>query len=337
MLIIFCVFHSLKYPLSFWIVTEKIFNSLLDFFVMKKEVIVIGCGPAGLSAAIYLGRAKIDTLVVGKLKESQVMKAHVIMNYFGFPEGIAGKELLQRGLKQAKKYGVSFLQREVVNVTKKGEWFAVKTDTQKEYYSKAVIIATGTPIILTGIENEESLTGKGVHYCVECDGAFYQKKNVAVIGSGNHAAEEAISLLTYTKHITLVANADRITFSSKFLHELQKRKITIVSGAVKAFVGTDHLDSITFMDGRKMKFDGVFMGCGELSAMDFASKLALDTEKEMLKVDKNGMTSEQGVFAAGNCISRCRQVAKSVGDGCNAALSAIKFLRNKELYQDYST
>ncbi|MBS3144711.1 FAD-dependent oxidoreductase [Candidatus Woesearchaeota archaeon] len=304
---------------------------------MKKEVIVIGCGPAGLSAAIYLGRANIDTLVLGKQKDSQVMKAHLIMNYLGFPKGITGEQLLKNAMDQVRVYNVPILENEVINVEQDKESFILETEDGKVYESKALIIATGTPIKLSGIENEERLTSKGVHYCVECDGPLYHNKNLAVIGNGNHAAEEAILLLSYTKNITIIANADRFEISSKLRDQIKKNKIPMITKSVKSFDGETKIEGITLMDGQKMKFDGVFMGCGELSAFDFSAKLALTIENDSLIVDKNGMTSVKGIFAAGNCISKCRQVAKSVGDGCNAALSAIRYVRNKEVYQDYAT
>lgn len=304
---------------------------------MDKEIIVIGCGPAGLSAALYLGRAKIDTLVIGNPQESQVLKAHIIMNYLGFPEGITGKDLIERSLKQVKQYKVPIIKKEVVNVEKKENLFSVKIETGDSFTAKAIIIATGTPIRLSGIENEERLTGRGIHYCVECDGAFYQNKKLAVVGNGNHAAEDALSLLLYTNDITIISNSDNFDFTERLSNEIDKRKIKLLNEPVKSFEGSRILENVVLMNGKKMKFDGAFMGCGEFSALDFSSKLALQIENDALIVDKNGMTSEEGVFAAGNCISRCRQVAKSVGDGCNAALSAIKFVRNKEIYQDYST
>ncbi len=304
---------------------------------MKKEVIVIGCGPAGLSAAIYLGRANIDTLIIGKQKDSQVMKAHLIMNYLGFPQGITGEQLLKNAIEQVKVYKVPLLENEVINVEQNKEYFILETEDGGVYESKALIIATGTPIKLSGIENEEKLTSKGVHYCVECDGPLYHNKNLAVIGNGNHAAEEAILLLSYTKAITVIANAEKFEMSSKLRDQIKKNNIPLIAKAVKSFDGEKKVEGLTLMDGQKIQFDGVFMGCGELSAFDFSAKLALTIENDSLVVDKNGLTSVQGIFAAGNCISKCRQVAKSVGDGCNAALSAIRYVRNKAVYQDYAT
>ena len=144
-------------------------------------------------------------------------------------------------------------------------------------------------------------------------------------------------MLTYTRKITIISNSQKFEFSPALERDIKKYKITLINEKIKSFEGKSSLDSVVLMNGKKLIFDAVFMGCGELSALDFASKLALQIEKESLVVDANGMTAEPGMFAAGNCVSRCRQVAKSVGDGCNAALSAIKFVRNAVMYQDYST
>ncbi len=304
---------------------------------MDYEVIVIGCGPAGLSAAVYLGRAHVNTFLIGRKKDSQLAKAHLIENFFGFPEGIAGKELLERGIKQVKKFKAKIVDQEVVDMGAIKGGFSVKTADNKEYTTQLIILATGTPIRLSGIENEEALTGKGVHYCVECDGPFYKNKKVAVIGNGNHAAEDAIDLNIFTKDITIVSNADGFSFSPQMKKALLDHQVKLVDVMVKEFVGDDKfLKEIVLESGRRMSLDGVFMACGTASALDFATKLALQLEKNILVVDSDNMTSVKGIFAAGNCCGRCRQVAKNVGDGCNAALSAIKYLRNKEYYFDYS-
>ena len=302
---------------------------------MEKEVVVIGCGPAGLSAALYLGRGNVKTLLIGKTKESQVMKAYKIYNYLGFPNGIKGRDFMKKSLAQVKKYKVPIIEREVIDVERKGNFFLVKLDNKKIIKTKALIISTGTPIRLSGVENEERLTNKGVHYCVECDGALYQNKKLAVIGNGNHAAEQALSILRYTKDITIISNANNFEFSSKLETEIKNKKIKLLNENVKSFIGKNKLENILLMNGKMLKFDAAYMGCGEFSALDFSSKLALKIENDSLVIDQNGMTCEEGVFAAGNCVSKCRQIAKSVGDGCNAALSAIRFVRHKELYQDY--
>lgn len=302
---------------------------------MQYEVIIIGCGPAGLSSAIYLGRANINTLVIGKKKQSQVVKAHLIENYFGFPEGISGIGLLEKGIKQAKKFKVKIIDNEVVDIKKLKNSFRIKLSNNEIHNSKIVIMATGTPIRLSGIKNEEEFTGKGVHYCIDCDGAFYRNKNVAIIGNSNHAAEDCIDLSVYTRNITVISNSDKFDFSEQMKNVIEKNKIKLINKKVTEFKGDKFLNSIKLED-QELKFDGVFMACGTTSALDFASELGLEIQNNILVVDNNNKTNIDGIFAAGNCCARCRQVAKNVGDGCNAALSAIKYLRNQEVYTDYS-
>jgi thioredoxin reductase (NADPH) len=303
---------------------------------MNYEVIVIGCGPAGLSAAIYLGRAKVKTLLVGKSERSQLVKAHNIENYFGFPLGIPGKELLARGIRQAKKFGVTIVQREVVNADKTATGFTVKLGNGERHSAKILIIATGTPIKLSGIRNESELTGKGVHYCVECDGAFYKDKKVAVVGNGNHAAEDALDLCVFTKKVSIISNAEGFSFSPEMEEQLKKRNIRLIDARVIEFSGKKFLESVLLENNKKIAFNGVFMACGTASALDFAAKLGLEIQDNILVIDKNNMTNVEGIFAAGNCCGKCRQVAKNVGDGCNAAVNAIRYLRHRQFYVDYS-
>jgi thioredoxin reductase (NADPH) len=303
---------------------------------MDYDVIIVGVGPAGLSAGIYLGRAKVKTLMIGKKADSQLAKAHNIENYFGFPEGIMGKDLLENGIKQAKKFDVEIVDGEAVDAKPNNNGFTIKLGNGKKHNCKAMVIATGTPIKLTGILKEEELTGKGVHYCVECDGAFYQDKKVAVIGNGNHAAEGALDLQTFTKNVTIFSNGEDFDISFPMKKELEKEKVKLAGKKVKAFEGEKKLENVVFADGSKAKFDAVFMACGTASALNFAAEMGLIINENILEVDSNNMTNVKGVFAAGNCAGKCRQVAKNVGEGCNAGLGAIKFLRNKKVYFDYS-
>lgn len=303
---------------------------------MEYESIIVGIGPAGLSAAIYLGRAQIKTLMVGKKSDSQLVKAHNIENYFGFPEGIIGKELLENGIKQAKKFNVEIIDGEAVEAKQNEKGFTIKLGDGTTHTCKAMIIATGTPIKLSGIEKEEELTGKGVHYCVECDGAFYPSKKLAVIGNGNHAAESALDLQTFTKNVTIISNGNDFEFSYPMKKELEKDKVKLIEKKVKAFAGEKKLEAILFEDGSRETYDGVFMACGTASALSFATEMGLVIKENILEVDEENMTNVKGVFAAGNCAGKCRQVAKNVGEGCNAGLGVIKFLRNRKVYFDYS-
>lgn len=304
---------------------------------MNYEVVIIGCGPAGLSAGIYLGRAKVNTLLVGKYKGSQLMKAHNIENFFGFPKGIKGSDLLANGIKQAKKFKVKIVDDEVTDVETIKNGFKVKLGKGEQHICKALVIATGTPIKLSGIANEEELTGKGLHYCVECDGAFYKNKKVAVIGNGNHSAEDALDVRVFTKNVTIISNGKGFKFSPKMKQAIKKNNIKLLDAEVKEFRGKKFLESVILEKNKVVKFDGVFMACGTASALDFSSKIGLEINNNILNVDSNNMTNVKGIFAAGNCSGKCRQVAKNVGEGCNAGLGAIKYLRKQENYVDYGS
>ena len=167
------------------------------------DVLVIGTGPAGISAAIYTSRAKLSTLLIGKPQDGALYKARIIANYFGFDKDIGGKDIIERSMRQAQRFGTEFYEGEVVNALEKDRIFTIKMADGKKFMAKNLIIATGMAYKLAGIENEDKLSGNGVHYCSTCDGYAYQKKKVAVVGHSNLAAEEAISLLSYTKDITI--------------------------------------------------------------------------------------------------------------------------------------
>lgn len=299
------------------------------------DVIIIGHGPAGLSAAIFTARAGLKTLVIGFHDKSQMIYARNIQNYLGFPEGIDGDELLKKGLKQAKACGAEIAEGEVVDCRKK-KTFVVKTADGTTRESKSLIIATGIPIQWAGIKNERELLGKGVHTCPSCDGPLYRNKKLAVIGHGNHAAEDALELTSYTKNITIVSHNSKFTFTKKFAAQLKKHKIKLRIARAKEFVANRFLKKIIFDDDSEEAFDGAFLACGVASSLDFAAKLGVEIKENLLVADENGMTNISGVFAAGNCMGRCRQIAKNVGDGCNAGISVIRYLKAKEIYFDYA-
>lgn len=303
------------------------------------DVAIVGCGPAGLSAGIYCSRAGLKTVILGIPEKSQAELAKHIENYFGFPEGIDGAILVNKGIIHCKKFGAEFVKEEAVTAVRVDQGgkasFVIKTSGGNDVRAKSMIIATGVPIRLSGIKNEEQLTGRGVHYCVSCDGYFYRDKKVAIIGNGDHAAEDAVEAMSYTKDVTIIANAKDFKFSDNFDKEITKWNIRTILGKVKEFKGEKKFESLVMEDGTEMRFDGVFMACGTAGALDFAANLGLEIKDNILVVDENNATSMEGVFAAGNCSGRCRQIAKNVGDGCNAGTNVIKYLRERDVYVDY--
>lgn len=298
------------------------------------DVIIIGTGPAGLSAAIYTARAELNTLVLGKTDNAQLWKAHAIENYFGV-ESMHGHDMLELGVKQAERFGAEIIEEEAVSIKQKDKAFAVKTADDKEYTAKAIVLATGMPIILSGIKNEEKFTGKGVHYCVVCDGFFCKGKKIAVIGHSNYAAEEAIELLTYTKDVTIISNDKEFDFSPEMKKNIEKSKIKLMKNQITAFEGSKKIEKLITREGKELKFDGVFMGLGSATAASFAKTFGIETKGNTVIIDREGKTNVPGVYAAGACTGSVSQVSACVGEGCTAAMGVIKQIKDKKAYMDY--
>src|SRR3989338_1753437 len=229
------------------------------------DTIIIGAGPAGISASIYLARANLKTLVVGKISESGLYFSPVIENYPGFSDGISGKELINNFKIQAVKYRVDFIEREVVNAVKNEDTFRIKLDDGTEIESKTVVVCCGKAPKMSGIKNEEKFKGRGVHYCVACDGFFYKGKKIAVIGNANYAAEEAIELTSYTKDITIISNGFEFKFSPQFKGLIEKEGIMLSNEKIKEIVGEKNFEFVLTSKDEKLLFDAVFITLGSPS------------------------------------------------------------------------
>lgn len=301
------------------------------------DILIIGAGPAGFSAAIYGARAQLKTVMFGDHTKGNLYKSHIVANYLGFPNAITGPELTALGLEHAKTFGTGHIISEIVDLKLNEDGtFTAKDDKQREYTSKTVIIATGQSYALSGIKNEKELTGKGVSYCVVCDGFFFKNKKVVVIGSGNYAGEEALQLLNYTKDITILSHGKEFNFSSEIKSALEKSNIQAIKTVrIKEITGNGKAEKLTLTDGSEMVFDGYFMAVGVAGAVSFAKKIGIEMNNNYIKVDLDGKTNIKGLFAAGDCTGSPPQVATSVGNGCNAALSAIKLIRGLKIYIQY--
>ncbi len=308
------------------------------------DIAIIGCGPAGLMAAVYTSRAQLKTVIFGDYKKGSLYRSHTIANYFGFPESITGPELVMKGIDHAKKFGTELIEHEIVDIRLNPDGtFTLKSDQQIEFQSKTVIIATGQSYALSGIKNELELTGKGVSYCVVCDGFFFRNKKLVVVGNGNYAAEEALQLLNYTKEITVLSHGKDFVFSPEMQKEISTSGIQLQK-TVRIKEITDSTgnatpqkaEKIIFTDGSELITEGVFMAVGVAGATAFAKKLGLEMNNNYIKVDFDGKTNIPGLFAAGDCTGSPAQIASSIGNGCNAALSAIKLLRGSKVYIQYN-
>ena len=302
---------------------------------MQYDVIIIGAGPAGFATGIYLGRAQIKTLIIGDINKSGLYSSANVENYPGFIDPISGPELLSRMQEQARKYGVQTITHEVINLTKKNSIFSVKIETGEVHEATSVIICTGMALLTANIKNEKELKGRGVHFCVACDGIFYKNKKVAVIGNSNYAVEEAYELLTYTKDITIISNGREFEFSKEIESIISKNQIKLRKDRILEFIGQEKLQELKFKDNSEA-FDGVFIAIGTASAASFANKLGLLVENEAIIIDRAGKTNVEGIYAAGLATGGNNQIAKSVGEGCNAAISIIKKMKGLANYIDHT-
>jgi thioredoxin reductase (NADPH) len=302
---------------------------------MKYDVVVIGAGPAGISSAIYTARAKLKTVVIGKVLESKLTMSHMIHNYFGFRDGIEGHILLKNGTEQAKKFGAQIIEGEVIDIKRTKQGFEIKDSKNKKYQTSTVIIATGSKIESTGIRNEKELTSRGVFYCAACDGPLFRNKNIAVVGNGDHAAEEAIELRAQSKNVSIISHKNSFKISKELMKEIKKKKIEMIEGEILEFYGKKMLEKI-IMKTREIKCDAAFIATGTTSSSSIARKLGLQMLNNAIIINNKGETDIKGIYAAGEAAGMSKQVGICVGEGVNAALSAIKYLRKKDIYVDYA-
>lgn len=296
------------------------------------DSIIIGAGPAGMQASVFLSRAGLKNIIIGDCWKSHLSQGMDIGNYLGLNHK-SGNQILKICKEQVESYNGKFLKREVIDIKKINKIFNIKTDDNRLLKSKTIIIATGLSYKKSGIKNEEKFIGRGVHYCVACDGYFYKNKKVAVIGNGNYAAEEAIELLSYSRDVSIISNGRKFEFSDEIKKILEKNKIKLLKNDIKSFEGKNKLENLTSGSGN-MQFDGVFIAIGAASALNFADKLGIEKKEDYLVVGRDMKTSVDGIYAAGGCTGGAYQMAKSVGEGCVAAISITKKLKGMKKYTD---
>ncbi len=303
---------------------------------MSKDLVVIGGGPAGLSAAKYGARAGLDTLVIEKaMPGGHAATTHYIENYPGFPEGISGFELAERMKKQVLRFDVEIAGTEVQEILRKESKFILKTDS-REFEAAALIIAIGTDWKKLNVPGEDRLRGRGVSYCATCDGPLFKQRKVGVIGCGNSGIQEGKFLLQFVTHVTFVEYLPEVT-ADKLLYDRIKddeRVEFFLNHEVVSIDGEERVESITVKDRAtqeetKVSLDGVFVYVGlEPNTGMLKSLVELD-DKGFVAVNERMETSAQGIFAAGDiCSKTIRQVVTACAEGATAAINAYHYLES---------
>lgn len=290
------------------------------------DVIIIGKGPAGISAALYTRRANLETLVLGR-EGSSLEKAGKIENYYGLAEPVSGEALLKTGELQAERLGVEIREEEATGITKfyKENYFKIAT-VDSEFFSRAILLATGQPHKKLELEGLKDFEGRGVSYCTTCDGFFYRDMSVGVLGNGAYAVHEAYELEAYTKDITIFTNGTELDVPEDMADKAGRYKIN--TRPVRSLTGGEFLEEIHFRDGHSQKLDGLFVAFGTASSVDFAKKLGVEAESNAIVVNQKQGTNIEGVFAAGDCTGGFKQIATAVGQGAVAGKSMIEYVRS---------
>lgn len=301
-----------------------------------KDLIIIGGGPAGLTAGLYAARAALKTLLIEQgMPGGQASTTDRIDNYPGFPQGIPGPELMMQMDEQARRFGMEVEFTRVMEIIPEPGKFTLKTDAG-EITSKAVVIATGAESKALGVPGEHEYLGRGVSFCATCDGAFFQGKKVAVLGGGDSALQEGLFLTRFAEKVYIIHRRDELRATKVIKDKAGKNdKIEfILNATVSSILGTDKVEAIKICDvtskeEKSISVDGVFVYIGKKPANDLVKQLVRVDEQGYIIVNQNMMTSHPGIFAAGDVRQTpLRQVVTAVGDGAIAAVMAEHYIES---------
>ena len=289
------------------------------------KVVIIGSGPAGVSAALYARRGGAEVTVFSKgLSLSGLEKAEKIENYYGLSEPISGAELHARGIDGAKKIGVEFVEDELLSLMFNESFTGFKVTGKKhELEADSVIVATGAARQSLPIPGVKEFEGKGISYCATCDAFFYRGKTVAVVGGGAYALHEARALLPHAAQVIMLTNGADLTAEVP-------PEIRICTAKIAVIDGDKRVERVVFTDGTSLSLDGVFIALGTVGSTAIAKKIGAQLDGNHIKIDAQGATNVPGLFAAGDCTGGLLQIAKAVYQGAEAGLAAVRYLRAKK-------
>jgi thioredoxin reductase (NADPH) len=295
----------------------------------KFDIIILGTGPAGLQAAIHAARRKVSVLVLGKETKSSLFSAHV--ENFCCIFKLSGEEMITTGRQQAANFGAQFMAQDVLNIHALEKGFEIKVESGEILKTKSLIIATGTQRKRLGAKGEKELLGKGVSYCVDCDGNFYRGQDVAVVGGESAAVDGALTLTEIARSVHLVF--DQLDVADDLKTQLESSSVKCHSGVkVERIEGESEVQSLVLDNGQRLDISGVFIEQGAKGIMELATTLGilLDDDMQYIAADKKQATNIGGIYAAGDVCGPPWQMAKAVGEGCVAGLNAAKYAKQIE-------
>lgn len=294
------------------------------------DVVILGTGPAGLQAAIHAARKKVSVMVLGKEVKSSLFHAHI--ENFCCLFNVSGEEILSTGRQQAEGFGAQFSDEDVLHLSGVENGFELTIESGRNIFARSLIIATGTQRNRLGVPGEKELLGKGVSYCVDCDGNFYKDQDVAVVGGESAAADGAMTLTEIAGRVHLIF--DKLEVSQILKNKLEQSRIDLHPGAkVHAILGDRQVESVQLKDGYEIPVSGIFIERGAKGLMELAANLGimLDDEMQYISTDKQQATNIPGIFAAGDICGPPWQMAKAVGEGCVAGLSAAQYAKKARM------
>lgn len=297
-----------------------------------RDLVIIGSGPAGLSAALYAKRANLDVLVIEKeyLGTGQIAESAQVDNYIGLA-GMSGYDLGEKFRQDAEKFGVEFCEAAVTRLERKNSVWITELDGGGIIEAKTVIYAAGAAHRKLNIPGEERLIGKGVSFCAVCDGTLYQGKTAAVIGGGDTALDDALYLSDIAKKVYLIHRRNEFRGSAKSVLKIRSREnIEVITPAnVTEITGENRVSSVKLDNGRELILNGVFVAIGMSPSSDLVKGLVELDSGGYIQADETGITDAPGLFAAGDVrTKKLRQVVTAVSDGANAAFSAANYLND---------
>lgn len=302
---------------------------------MLYDALIVGAGPAGMTAAIYASRGNLKVGIIERnVPGGQMIYTDVIENYPGF-KSITGVELAMTMMDQTQSKQVDFIYENVTSIRKEDKLLIVTTE-ENEYQAKAVIIATGQANRKLSVPGEDRLIGKGISFCALCDAALYKGEDVLVVGGGNSAVEESLYLAGVCKTVTIVHQRDEFRADREAVEKIKSKENVkiILDSTVQRFIGKERLEAVEIVNLKtgavtELPFSAAFLYAGHLPATAFLKDLGILNERGYIITDDTMMTSIPGLYAAGDCVAKdIRQIATAVSDGAISASNAVKYIRS---------